>query len=251
MPVSAPAAPAPQEEGIPGELEAPRAPMPDARLAQAPSRGEATADGAPAPGAPGGGIAANSTGGTDTGSGAPKSLAAPLLIYTANVRLAVFEAPKALDSAETLAKRSGGYLVRRDDTSITVRVPAASFEQTLQALLDLGDVLQRDVSVRDVTEEFYDLQIRIRNAEVVRTRLEELLKRAQRIEEALSVERELARVAGEIERMKGRLKLLGELVTFSTITLHFQARRTDRIDRSVSLPFPWLERLGLGELLRL
>jgi hypothetical protein len=184
-------------------------------------------------------------------TGADPKLAGPLLIYTANVQLAVFEAKKAIDRAEELAKGLGGYLVRRDDASITVRVPATKFDGALAKMLELGDVLHRDVSVRDVTAEYFDMQVRLKNAEAVRDRLQELLKKAANVTEAIQVERELARVTGEIESMKGKLKLMRELITFSTITLRFQARPVESIDNKVRLPFPWLHQLGLPNLLRL
>lgn len=188
--------------------------------------------------------------GVDSGSDG-KTVAAPLLIYKANLTMAVYEAKKALDETEKLARDAGGYLVRRDDTSITVRVPVGRFQGTLDAIMKVGDVLHRNVSVEDVTAEYRDLAIRLRNAEVVRKRLEELLAKANAVKDALEVERELARVTGEIERMKGRLKLLRELVAFSTITVSFQAQPSDHVDPTVHLPFPWLEQLGLGKLLSL
>jgi len=173
------------------------------------------------------------------------------LIYDARVHLAVFEADKALDAAEELALSAGGYLVQRSDQSIRFRVPAAKFRSILSASLALGDVLHREVNVHDVTEEYRDLQVRLQNAEAVRHRLEQLLARANKVEEALQVERELERVAGEIDRLKGRLALLKELVAFSTIALQFQTRPVDQVDSQVRLPFPWLRELGLTELLRL
>jgi hypothetical protein len=184
-------------------------------------------------------------------TGATKQVAAPLLIYTANIHLAVFEARKAIDEAEKLAKDAGGYLVRRNDKSITVRVPAGKFDGALAQMLKLGDVLHREVSVQDVTAEYHDLAVRLKNAEAVRDRLEELLKKAANVSDAIQVERELARVTADVESMKGRLKLLRELVSFSTITLRFQARAVDTIDSKVQLPFPWLHQLGLSNLLRL
>lgn len=225
----------------------------DDRVAQAPAAGMPGNAGplpprAPATTAP---TAPPSSGGGSSVATEPKALAGPLLIYTAQVHLAVFETAQAIDRAERLAKEAGGYLVRRDDRTITIRVPAAGFHGLLDRMLTLGDVLHRNVSVRDVTEEFYDTQIRIKNAELVRERLEQLLARAQRVEEALAVERELERVAGEVERLKGRLKLLSELLAFSTITLEFQPRATENVERSVNLPFPWLQQLGLGQLLSL
>jgi hypothetical protein len=178
-------------------------------------------------------------------------IAGPMLIYTARLHLAVFETRKAMDAAEKLARDSGGYLVRRDDRTITFRVPAGKFQGTLADVLKLGDLLHREVTARDVTEEFFDTQVRLQNLEAVRARFEELLKRAQKVEEALAVERELERVAGQIEQLKGRLKLLKELVAFSTITVEFQPRAVDQVQSIVRLPFPWLQQLGLSELLRL
>src|SRR5262245_35653423 len=52
-----------------------------------------------------------------------KVVAAPMLIYSADLQLAVFETKKAMDALEKLARESGGYLVRRDMTSITFRIP--------------------------------------------------------------------------------------------------------------------------------
>ncbi len=224
---------------------------------------------APAPPPPGAGGAAVSKEASDartppparpeqhgvvTGSAKPPeaaAMASPLLIYRANLNMAVFETKKALDKTEEIARDAGGYLVRRDDRSITVRVPAAKFQGALASMMKLGDVLHRDVSVEDVTAQYRDLQIRLKNAEAVRDRLAALLKKAQSVKDALEVERELARVTDEIESMKGKLKLLHELVQFSTITIQFSPQSVEHVDSTVSLPFPWLGDLGLGKLLRL
>jgi hypothetical protein len=204
--------------------------------------------GAPSPEVP------NPTGGKnqagESGGPAP-SAAGPLLIYKATLHMAVFETKKSLDEVEKLAKDVGGYLVKREDQSITVRVPSKKFDGAVDRISKLGDMLHRNVSVDDVTEQFHDMQIRQRNLEVVRNRLEELLKKAANVTEAITVERELERVTTEIERLKGRLKYLSELIMFSTITVNFQPRPTDHVESQVRLPFPWLDSLGLGELLRL
>ena len=176
---------------------------------------------------------------------------APLLIYTAILTLAVFGVDDALERVEALARDAGGYLLERNDVSISVRIPAPRFQSALAGIGKIGDELHRQVSARDVTDEHADLEIRLRNAEVMRQRLEALLARANNVEEALSVERELERVAEVIERIKGRLKVLGELVAFSTVTVHFQARRVDSVKPTVELPFPWLNELGLNPLLSL
>jgi hypothetical protein len=175
----------------------------------------------------------------------------PLLIYEAKLALAVYEVDKSLDAVEALAKQAGGYLVQRHATSIVVRVPAAGFDGSLKTILKMGDVLQRDLEVEDVTAKVRDLEVRLMNAEAVRKRLTELLAGATKTEEALAVERELARVTEDIEQMKAQLKLFGELVAYSTITVRFEAPQAENLDRRFKLPFPWLEELGLSNLLSL
>ena len=105
--------------------------------------------------------------------------------------------------------------------------------------------------MQDVTAEFNDLTIQLKNLRAMRERFEQLLKRADSVKDALAIERELQRVLGQIERIQGRLKLLSELLAFSTITVRFEARPVDKVRSRVDLPFPWLEQLGLPELLDL
>lgn len=175
----------------------------------------------------------------------------PLLIYRATLTMAVFETRKSMDAIEQFAKKNGGYLVARDDLSITVRVPAPRFDAALNEIAKEGDELHRQVEVSDVTEQYNDLSIELKNAEAVRERLVALLEKAQKVQEALAVEAELARLTDKIERIKGKLKLLNELVTFSTITVQFQPRPVEKVNSNVALPFPWLKQLGLPELLSL
>jgi hypothetical protein len=182
---------------------------------------------------------------------AKPAVASQLLIYTANVRVRVQEVPKAIDAVEKLAKERGGYLVLREDSQITVRVPSAKFDATLDELVKLGEVVHRNVSIEDVTDLYFDMQIRMKNLEVVMKRLEELLEKAKTVEESLAVQRQIERVTIELERMRGKLKLIAELVLFSTITVVFEPKSTEQIDSKVRLPFPWMDRLGLGDLLRL
>jgi Domain of unknown function (DUF4349) len=180
-----------------------------------------------------------------------KKQAQPLLIYTADYTMAVFESTAAIDQVQKLAEELGGYLVRRDDRSIIVRVPSNTFKNALSKIGTFGDVLHREESVEDVTEAFYDLKTRLDNARALRARLEQLLAQANDVKEALAVEKELARVTTEIETMEGKLKRLRELIAFSTITVRFEARGGDHVNDEVRLPFPWLDQLGLSNLLNL
>ncbi|AUX40131.1 hypothetical protein SOCE26_015280 [Sorangium cellulosum] len=201
-----------------------------------------------APAAPSGATPPPSPQATAATNAAP----APLLVYTAQIAMAVFEVGASLGKVEELARELGGFLARRDDRTITIRVPAARFDEALKRLDGLGDILQRNVVAEDVTEEFLDLGIRIRNARAVRDRLEKLLEKAAKVEESIQLERELARVSSELERLEGRLKYLRDRVAFSTLTVSFQPRSTETITPSgPRLPIDWLNELGLSRLLNL
>ncbi|KYF97581.1 hypothetical protein BE20_38185, partial [Sorangium cellulosum] len=190
--------------------------------------------------------------GAQQGAAEASAAPAPLLVYTAQVAMAVFEVGASLGKVEELARDLGGFLARRDDRAITIRVPAARFDEALKRLEGLGDVVQRNVVAEDVTEEFLDLGVRIRNARVVRDRLEKLLEKAAKVEESIQLERELARVTSELERLEGRLKFLRDRVAFSTLTVSFQPRSTETITPSgPRLPIDWLNELGLSRLLNL
>jgi hypothetical protein len=177
--------------------------------------------------------------------------AAPLLIYRATFHMGVYEATPSIDAVHKLAKELGGYLVRRDSRSIVVRVPTAKYRGALDIIAKLGDVLHREEDVEDVTEQFYDMKTRLRNAHAMRDRLEQLLHKAKDVKEALAVEKELGRITAQIEAMEGKLKRLRELINFSTITVQFKPRPSENVDSNVKLPFPWLDRMGLSNLLNL
>jgi hypothetical protein len=201
---------------------------PDARIAQA---GQGQAGGSSSPK-----VATDAPHGTT------------MLIYTATLHLAVFQVEQQMNAVERIAREAGGYLSVRNDTEITIRVPRGKFEPALHAIEKLGDVVHRSVTAQDVTDEYVDLEIRLKNNRAVRDRLQALLDKAG-VKEAIEIQKELARVTEEIERMEGRLKLLKDKIAFSSITVSFQPVDTQPVRDATILPFPWLQDLGLSSLL--
>jgi Domain of unknown function (DUF4349) len=192
------------------------------------------------------------TGAKQPTAGEVAAVRGPMLIYTAEITMAVFEVNAALARVEVLGREEGGFLSRRDDRSITIRVPAARFDDAVKRIEQMGDMLHRNVTAEDVTEEFRDLDVQLESARAVRNRLEQLLARAAKVEEAVQVERELDRVASEIDRIEGRMKFLKDRAAYSTITVSFQPQPKEELSRSpFRLPVPWLNDLGLGRLLSL
>lgn len=175
---------------------------------------------------------------------------ASMLLRSAQLTLAVFEVDKKMDAVEALAKGLGGYLALRGDREVTVRVPRERFDEALRGMEKLGDVLHKSVAAEDVTDQYVDLELRLRNAHAVRARLEKLLESAT-VRDAVEIHKELAKVTDEIERLEGKLKLLRDRIAFSTITVSFERTDPQRVrSREALLPFPWMRTMGLAPLLQ-
>lgn len=220
----------------------------DGQLAQAPGRAP------PPPPPPPKSTTPSGTQGQGDSKDAQSAVAkqGPMLIYTAEVTMASYEVAAQIDKIEALSRELGGFLARRDDTTIQVRVPVERFDEAMKRVLGMGDVLRRNVSVQDVTEEYRDLDIQMKNARAMRDRLAELLQKATKVEDSLLIERELGRVTRELERLEGRLKYLRDRAAFSTITVVFQPRAVERVgSEDFRLPVPWLYDLSLSRLMNL
>jgi len=105
--------------------------------------------------------------------------------------------------------------------SVTIRVANTSDNFTrAQAEVDgLGNVTSKQISGRDVTEEYVDLQSRLRNAEAQEAQFLALMQRAQTIDEILMVQSRLAEVQSEIEQIKGRMNYMEGRTDFATISI--------------------------------
>src|SRR5262249_26472433 len=136
--------------------------------------------------------------------------AAPLLIYVGDLQMQVEdgEVPATLDKIIDVAESLGGYLAGRKDGSVQGRIPSPRFPAGLPRIEKLGHVLHRSVPADDVSEQYSDLEVRLVNLKATRQRLQEFLARAQNMAEALQVEHELERVAGEIEQIEGKMRFL-------------------------------------------
>ena len=170
----------------------------------------------------------------------------PNVIKTADVsvRLEPDGLTDAMRRIVSIADASGGFVVttsvedeRRGLASVTVRVPADGFGRTLSQLKDLGDVQQEHVSGRDVTQEFVDLQARLRNFAAQEAVLLRLMDRSVSVTDTIRVQSHLQGVQLEIERLRGRILFLEDQTDMSTITLNFAeagapAPRTGTIERA-------------------
>lgn len=155
------------------------------------------------------------------------------IIYTATIRLIVEDFTKAEEDLITLVKNQKGYVISSEVTGTPgtprsgqwkVRVPVERFEEFRAEAVKLGKLERSAVDSQDVTDEYYDLEARIKNKKVEEARLIQHLKSTGKLEDILAVEREISRVRGEIERQQGRLQLLAKLTAMTTITIFINER---------------------------
>ncbi len=171
-----------------------------------------------------------------------------VMIYKAVISLVVGDIRATVEAIQDEAEKAGGYMQAMAATSITVKVPAGELQDVIAAVEKLGDVTQKDITGSDVTEQMRDLRIRLDNAEEVRKRLVALLERADKVEDALKVERELERVTETIELLKGKIRALGNQVDYSTLTVHLNSPLPQRIIKE-EVPFPWVRVLA-GDMVK-
>ncbi|WP_186578136.1 DUF4349 domain-containing protein [Aquibacillus kalidii] len=160
------------------------------------------------------------------------------IIYTANLRLQVKQYNKAVDEINTQIQEKGGYIVEShtyggaDDQlkegMITARIPQEQFQTFLQ-FIENGDmkVLENSVSGEDVTEEYVDLESRLKSKKVVEERLLSFMEKAEKTEDLLKISEDLATVQEEIEQITGRLNYLQNKSDLATVTIHLQENKVN------------------------
>ncbi|MBA4186515.1 MAG: hypothetical protein C0467_00710 [Planctomycetaceae bacterium] len=184
-----------------------------------------------APGAP----AAKEAGGKPpAGDAAIKGATAPAdrkIIYTGTLDLVVTNMDEVLPQVEKLVAAQKGYIAKsevKEDTgkrrtaTFSLRVPVDSFQTAREGLLSLGTVERNAVDSQDVTEEFVDVQARIKNLKEQEDKLNELLKekrKEEKLEDIIKVSDRIAEVRRDVERVQGRLNYLANMTALATINL--------------------------------
>ncbi|HEX5369943.1 MAG TPA: DUF4349 domain-containing protein, partial [Dehalococcoidia bacterium] len=151
------------------------------------------------------------------------------IVQTASMALQVKDVGGSFEDVGRIATGAGGYVAsssfaykgEQQIASVTIRVPASSYQSVLGDLRALGVKVDSESSTTsDVTEEYTDLGSRQRTLEATQTQLLALLNKAATIPDILTVQDRLNDVQGQIEQIKGRVQLLDNLSDEATITLH-------------------------------
>jgi Domain of unknown function (DUF4349) len=153
-----------------------------------------------------------------------------LIIRTGQASIEVDSLESSMEELRRAVQKVGGFVADASvqsgrnqvrSATLELKVPALRFDQLTEALGPIGRLQHVNVGAEDVSEEFVDLTARAANAHRLEDRLVELLRtRTGKLQDVLTVERELARVREEIERMEGRLRFLKSSAQLSTLSVN-------------------------------
>ena len=159
--------------------------------------------------------------------GAPASLVSSQrrTISRASVSVEVEEVQRAVERVNAIADAYGGFVEQLSSSGsgpamradLTVRVLQENFTSAVLEIQNLGEVQHLDLGQEDVTEQFIDLEARLKSAQREEESLLALLDQASSIEHVLTIERELSRVRSQIERLQGQLNHLQQRADLATV----------------------------------
>lgn len=163
------------------------------------------------------------------------------IIRDASLALEVANPSQVQHEINALAESLGGFVVtseakqlpgsdqsRRElQITLVVRVPSSQFFATVEKIRSLGTrVIHEKITGQDVTEDFIDLEARIKTQKALEAQFLEIMKQASKVADALEVQRQIAGVRTEIEKLEGRKRFLENRSSLSTITVTLQEPTT-------------------------
>jgi len=151
------------------------------------------------------------------------------LVRTATIQLSAADVGDTVDRARDIAATEGGYAgretVREESATLTLHIPSDRFDRALDGLSGLGEVVSREQSAEDVTEQVVDLDSRIATQRASVDRVRALLARAGTVDEIVRIEQEVTTREAELESLQQRSQALAGQVAMSTVTI--RVGRTD------------------------
>jgi hypothetical protein len=156
------------------------------------------------------------------------------IIYDGQVELVVKDVDATAKKVVTFVQDARGYIAEQGTTGAPgsqrsmrwkLRVPVDQFEALVQKVVELGELVQNSRTSQDVTEQFYDIEARIKNKKAEEKSLTKILdERTGKLEDVLKIETELSRVRGEIEQLEGKIRVLENLSSLATLSLSVRER---------------------------
>ena len=173
------------------------------------------------------------------------------MVYTASIEMQTLEFDQAAQDIAALVESMGGYFEQKNfsnysssyrHASYTVRVPAEQFTDFCAQVGTLCHVTWQSDTAENISERYYDTQSRLETAQIKLARLQELLKKAENMEDIITIESAISETEWNIEDLSGTLRHYDALVDFATITVSLQ--EVYKYSDTEELPENFGDRLG-------
>jgi hypothetical protein len=160
------------------------------------------------------------------------------IIRDADLTMEVPSTTETQRRVTSIAESYGGFVVTSEakqreasepakrtlDIKLVVRVPSNQFGAALNEIEGLAtNLTQRNVTGQDVTEEFIDLEARLKTQKALEVQFLEIMRQAKKVTDALEVQSQIADVRTEIEKLEGRRRFLESRTSLSSITVNIQS----------------------------
>ncbi|GAA3140696.1 DUF4349 domain-containing protein [Streptomyces rectiviolaceus] len=174
-----------------------------------------------------------------SGKKKPPELVGTHIIRTATLTVRVKDVPKALDKARAAATDAGGVV--GDETTdrdgrghersrIVLRVPQDQYDEVLTSLEGTGKLIERKAKAQDVTEQVVDVESRIKSQRASVARVRELMDKATKLSDVVTLEGELSSRQSELEALLAQQSSLKDRTSMSTITLSLSETAVKKAD---------------------
>ena len=170
------------------------------------------------------------------------------IVYDAQVDLIVESVDPITKKVGALVQEARGYIAEQNVTGSPgsqrsmrwrVRIPVEQFDSFVDSIVSLGELERNNRTSQDVTEQYYDIEARIKNKKLEEQTLNKILQeRSGKLEDILKIEIELSRVRGEIEQFEGKIRVLENVSSLATLTLNIREREKYAPPAPVVADFP-------------
>lgn len=168
-----------------------------------------------------------------------------LVVQESYLSLLVKNVAQSLESIKKQTVSLGGYMVESNLSSpqeaasgyITVRVPEGKLEEALNSFRSLGmKVVSENLKGTDVTDQYVDIEARLKPLQENKTRFEEIMKQATKIEDILRIQQEIISLQTQIDNLRGQQNYLEKTAQMSKITIYLS---TDELSLPYAPSQPW------------
>ena len=153
-------------------------------------------------------------------------LASRKIIYTADMTLETTEFDQAMEKLKDMVDKYGGYISRSNlygyspeyrEQNFQIRIPAEHYQDFMSSAVSIGNIIRKNESVNDITAKYMDTEARLQVFRTEKARLEELMKKAETMEDILILDERISQVQSDIEGYEAQMRAMNDQVAMCTI----------------------------------